>query len=255
MKSYDDIIQNMQKEKICVIVPTYNNAGTIIDIIERILLYSSDVIVIDDGSTDNTEALLKSAVLPIMLISHQYNQGKGIALRDGLIEAKAYGYRYAITIDSDGQHFPEDIPLFVDAIIKNPNALIVGNRNLNNEHLSSGSSFANKFSNFWFMIQTGINLPDTQTGYRLYPLNIMRGINYITSRYESELELLVFSAWHGIKILPLDVRVYYPPAGERVSHFRPFTDFVRISVLNTVLCFLAVVYGLPMRIIRRLIGR
>ncbi|WP_036878133.1 glycosyltransferase family 2 protein [Xylanibacter oryzae] len=254
MKPYDDIIKNMREEKICVIVPTYNNAGTIIEILERILLYSSDVIVIDDGSTDNTETLLKSAMLPIMLISHQYNQGKGIALRDGLIEAKEYGYRYAITIDSDGQHYPEDIPLFLDAITKNPDTLIVGNRNLKNENLSSGSSFANKFSNFWFMIQTGLNLPDTQTGYRLYPLSMMRGLNYITSRYEAELELLVFSAWHGIKLQPLDIRVYYPPSGERVSHFRPVTDFVRISILNIVLCFLAVVYGLPMRIIRRLIG-
>ena len=119
---------------------------------------------------------------------------------------------------------------------------------------SKGSNFANKFSNFWFYVQTGKALEDTQTGYRLYPLHKLYGVGLLTSRYEAELELLVFASWHGVELVSIPVNVYYPPREERVSHFRPGKDFARISVLNTVLCFLAVVYGLPLRLGRKLMA-
>jgi 1-acyl-sn-glycerol-3-phosphate acyltransferase len=160
------------------------------------------------------------------------------------------GFSYAVTLDSDGQHEPKDIPLFLQANQQHPGALILGSRNLDGVERSKGSSFANKFSNFWFYIQTGRNLPDTQTGYRLYPLKKLHGLCLLTSRYEAELELLVFASWHGVKLVPIQINVYYPPQELRVSHFRPGADFARISVLNTVLCFLAIVYGLPLRLYR-----
>lgn len=118
--------------------------------------------------------------------------------------------------------------------------------------MPGGNTFANKFSNFWFTVQTFKRLPDTQTGYRLYPLHKLSGTRLITSRYEAELELLVFAAWRGVELVSVPVRVYYPPEGERVTHFRPTADFARISVLNTVLCFLAVVYGWPRMLFQRL---
>ena len=99
-------------------------------------------------------------------------------------------------------------------------------------------------------MQTGRKLSDTQTGYRLYPLKRLHGLSLLTSRYEAELELLVFASWHGVELVEIPIDVYYPPKEERVSHFRPGKDFARISVLNTVLCFLAVVYGLPLRLWR-----
>ena len=123
--------------------------------------------------------------------------------------------------------------------------MIIGNRQLEGADRSGGSKFANQFSNFWFYVQTGRALKDTQTGYRLYPLRKLHGLSLLTSRYEAELELLVFASWHGVKIVSVPVGVYYPPRAERVSHFRPGMDFARISMLNTVLCMLAVVYGLP----------
>ena len=118
--------------------------------------------------------------------------------------------------------------------------------------MPAGNTFANKFSNFWFKVQTCKSLPDTQTGYRLYPLKQMGTMWWVTSRYEAELEMLVFAAWHGIKLVPVSINVYYPPVGERVSHFRPGMDFFRISVLNTVLCVLAVLYGGPRMLISRI---
>ena len=173
----------------------------------------------------------------------------------GFRRALELGYRHAVTIDSDGQHFPEDIPAIMDCHSANKGALVVGSRNLTADNMPSKNTFANKFSNFWFRLQTGIPLEDTQSGYRLYPLEAINLRWPITPRYEAELELLVFSAWRGVPVVSVPVRVYYPPEGERVSHFRPFWDFFRISVLNSILTFGALFYYLPVRLWRRLFGK
>ena len=231
-------------EKICVIIPTYNNATTIRRVIEDVEKYCSSIIVVNDGSTDDTAAILQSIPSPIEVVSYPDNRGKGYALVTGFKKAKALGYTHAITIDADGQHFADDIPCFIEGLKHNPEGFIVGCRNLTEENMPRQNTFANRFSNFWFRLQTGINLPDTQSGYRLYTLSSLKGLNLITSRYESELELLVYAAWAGVDITSVNVKVYYPPAEERVSHFRPIYDFFRISVLNTVLCLGALLYGL-----------
>ena len=230
---------------ICAVIPTYNNGGTVAEVVRRVLQQGLPVIVVDDGSTDGTQDALKG--LDIKILRHSQNRGKGIALRTGLEEARRLGYRQALTIDADGQHDPSDIPALVAAAA--PRTLVIGSRNIAAEGMSSGSTFANRFSNFWFTLQTAHKLPDTQTGFRIYPLEDLPSLKLLTARYEAELTLLVFSAWKGLKLVPVPVKVYYPE--DRVSHFRPFADFFRISVLNTVLCVLALLYGYP----RMLIGR
>ncbi len=241
--------QLLHDRGICVLIPTYNNAGTIADVVAETLKECDDVIVVNDGSTDDTSAILHS-IEGIKILEYDANRGKGYALKKGFEFALSLGFSYAITLDADGQHFPHDIKLFLEANRQHPGALIIGSRRLDGVERSKGSSFANKFSNFWFCVQTGRNLPDTQTGYRLYPLKKLHGLSLLTSRYEAELELLVFASWHGVNLVPIDIDVYYPPKDQRVSHFRPGIDFARISVLNTVLCLLAVIYGLPLRIFR-----
>jgi len=241
----------MQQQKVCTILPTYNNGSTLRNVVERVLNFCSDVIVVNDGCTDQTAEILASFGDQITVVDYGRNKGKGYALKQGFKQAVTMGFLYALTLDTDGQHFPEDIPLFVEAMEKHPNALIVGSRDLNQENMPGGNTFANKFSNFWFKVQTGINLPDTQTGYRLYPLTLIPNFAFVTSRYEAELELLVFSAWLGIELVPIKINVFYPKAEERVTHFRPFWDFFRISVLNTILCVLAVFFGWPLRLIRK----
>lgn len=240
-----------RSESVCVVMPTYNNGGTLRDVVERVLKYCDSVIVVNDGCTDNSPEILNTLSDRVTVVDYGRNRGKGYALKQGFRKAKALGFDYAITIDSDGQHFPEDIPLFLDALQQHPGALIVGSRNLNQENMPGKNTFANKFSNFWFKIQTGINLPDTQTGYRLYPLRRLPHI--FSARYEAELSLLVFSAWRGTDLVPIKVNVFYPE--DRVTHFRPFWDFFRISVLNTVLCLVAVVYGWPSRLIHKVFRR
>lgn len=232
---------------ICVLIPTYNNAGTLGAVISDVLVYSPNVIIVNDGSTDRTQSIIDGFGNDIEVVSYTKNRGKGHALKQGFRYARERGYAYAITIDSDGQHLASDIPAFVEAIIHNPGALVIGERNLAEVDINGKSSFANKFSNFWFAVQTGKKLKDTQTGYRAYPLKKMHGLSFLTSRYEAELELLVFSSWHGVPFVSIPINVYYPPRAERISHFRPAIDFTRISILNTILCAMAIVYGLPVR--------
>lgn len=237
---------------ICVIIPTYNNAGTIVDVVQRSLLQCSDVIVVCDGCTDNTLDLLNALQDKPIIVNLEKNSGKGAALKAGFRYALEKGFAYAVTLDGDAQHYPEDIPILLAANQKHPGALIVGERkDLASADRSSGSKFANAFSNFWFAVQTGKYLKDTQTGYRLYPLKKLRGLSLLTSRYEAELELMVFASWHGVELVNEQVNVFYPPREERVSHFRPGRDFLRISVLNSILCVLALVYGLPLAIFRK----
>ena len=234
---------------ICVLIPTYNNEKTIRKVVEDTLAFCDDVIVVNDGCTDHTAQIL-SEMDKITVVSYARNRGKGHALKRGFQKALEMGFAYAITLDADGQHYPEDIPLFLRANQDHPGALIIGERDLEGVDRSKGSVFANHFSNFWFWVQTGEPLKDTQTGFRLYPLRKLRGLSLLTSRYEAELELLVFATWHGVKLVPIPIHVYYPPREERVSHFRPGMDFTRISILNTVLCLLAIVYGLPLWLFR-----
>lgn len=238
--------------RLCVIIPTYNNAGTIRRVVEDVQKFCQQIIVVNDGSTDETSVILNAMSSLVTVVSYEKNRGKGHALVTGFRKAMDMGFTHAITIDADGQHFADDIPQFLDIAEKNEDAIIVGSRNLTEENMPRQNTFANRFSNFWFRLQTGINLPDTQSGYRLYPLSSLSGLNLITSRYEAELELLVFAAWAGTQIISVPVKVYYPPADERVSHFRPVYDFVRISILNTFLCIAAIVYGYPRRLARGL---
>lgn len=243
-----DLIKTMRRLKICVLIPTYNNAGTLHHVVSEILNYCSDIIVVNDGSTDSTQSILDGLKDSITIVSYAKNRGKGYALKTGFKKALELGYEYAVTIDSDGQHYAEDLPKFVRAIAECRGALIVGERDLSNVDINGKSSFANKFSNFWFCLQTGKRLNDTQTGYRAYPLKKLHGLSLLTSRYEAELELLVFAAWNGVKVISIPISVYYPPQSERISHFKPVLDFTRISILNTILCGGAILYGLPARI-------
>ena len=203
-----DIRQEMEARKVCVVVPTYNNGRTVADVVRRIAAITPQIIVVIDGCTDDTrEQLAQLKEIPLTLVDYAQNRGKGHALVAGFRKAKEMGYDYAITIDSDGQHFPEDIPQFIEALQQHPGALIIGARNLQEKNMPGGNTFANKFSNFWFTAQTFKRLPDTQTGYRLYPLHKLSGTRLITSRYEAELELLVFAAWRGVELVSVPVRL------------------------------------------------
>lgn len=233
----------------CILVPTYNNERTLAKVLDQLLEFTGNLLVINDGSTDSTASILEKYT-QLNLISYQPNKGKGHALRMGLRQARELGYRYAITIDSDGQHFPDDLLTFLEKIEEQPDALLVGARNLHQENMPKKNTFGNKFSNFWFHLFTGTKLPDTQSGYRLYPVQKMGTMKLFSNRYEFEVEVLVRCAWKGIPVLSVPVRVFYAQGDERVSHFRPGKDFTRISILNTLLFFPALLWFRPKRLIK-----
>lgn len=236
--------------KTCVLIPTYNNAKTLEDVIKRALDYCDEVIVVNDGATDSTPQIL-SKFPSITLVKHEVNQGKGMALRNGFKKAVELGYDYVISIDSDGQHYPEDFITFLNKIEKEPGSLIIGARNMAVDNVPGKSTFGNKFSNFWFLVETGISLPDTQSGYRLYPVQRMKNIWLFTTKFELEIEVIVKSAWRGIPVISVPVKVYYAPQGERISHFRPGKDFTRISFLNSYLVILAALFWRPIMLLRK----
>lgn len=253
----DFITVGVEENEVCAVIPTYQNAKTLLKVVADVHRVVDTVFVVDDGSNDGTAALLDKATgneRPEKVLTHPKNCGKGAALKTGLTYARQQGFRYAVTVDADGQHRTDDIPALLKAVEEEPDALAIGSRGLQHENMPAKSTFANRFSNFWFALQTLQRLPDTQSGLRVYPLRRLHGLRWMSARYEAELTLLVFSAWAGVKLLPVPVSVYYPPRDQRVTHFRPGRDFTRISVLNTLLCFLMVVYGWP-RIFCRQIAR
>lgn len=240
-----------REKKCCVIIPTYNNYKTIEQVINDVLEYTDQVIVVNDGSTDKTVEILNK-FNQIDVVSYPKNKGKGYALRKGFRFAWEKGYEYAITIDSDGQHFASDLPNFIEARDKNPNAIIIGNRNMEQEGIPGKSSFGNRFSNFWFKFETAIKVPDTQSGYRLYPLKPLSKMRFFTRKYEFEIEVIVRAAWKGVDVTDVPIQIYYAPKETRVSHFRPFRDFSRVSVLNTILVIYALLIVKPFEFIKKL---
>lgn len=240
--------QQLLDSHFCVIVPTYNNHKTLKKVLDSILDFTSNIIIVNDGSTDTTNEILKQ-YSELTQIHHPRNIGKGRALRNGFRKAIEMHFEYAITIDSDGQHFASDIPNFIEEIQKEPNSLLIGSRNMTQENVPKKSSFGNKFSNFWFKFETGIVLEDTQSGFRLYPLKLIPK-QFYTNKFEFEIEVIVRSAWKGVVVKNIPIQILYDPA-ERVSHFRPFKDFTRISILNTILVLNALLYIKPRDFFRR----
>lgn len=161
-------------------------------------------------------------------------------------------------MDSDGQHFPDDLPVFLNALEErspaDPELLVIGSRKMDDPGVPEKSSFGNRCSTFWFRVETGVNLQDTQCGYRLYPLEVVNGLNLYTSRFELEIEVLVKASWRGVDVINLPVKVLYDPE-ERVTHFRPFQDVARITLLNIWFVGVAFLYIYPRNLWRKLMDR
>lgn len=222
-----------------VLIPVYNQPLRLREVVERCLEQTDSVCVIDDGSDEPVAPLLQG--LAVELLRHETNRGKGEALRTAARHLHAQGFTHMITLDADGQHYPEDVPLFLDAISRDPDALFLGVRDFASTQVPGSSRFGRSFGNFWVRVQTGQRVEDIQTGFRAYPLFLFENLSCFMRGYGFEVEVVVRALWGGVPVSSVPIRVYYAPAEERQSHFHKLYDNVRLSLLNTHLTLRALV--------------
>ena len=222
-----------------VLIPTYNNAEAIDAVIESVLAQGLPVLVINDGSTDGTGDRARATGAKV--VDHAVNQGKGQALLTGWAAASAT-WTHAICMDADGQHLAGDLPAFLDAIAADPDAIHVGTRPSSGPNVPRSARVGRRISDFMLWASASTELrgerPDSQCGFRAYPLAHTLALPLEARRYSMEMEVLVRAAWLGIPVRSLPISVYYPPAAERVSHFDKWRDNRRIVGTYTRLMLL-----------------
>lgn len=217
-------------QSIWCVVPVYNNQATVADVVRRCCAVVPNVLVIDDGSDVPVKNLLGDS--PATVLRHEQNQGKGAALLTALRYIQEQGGAWMITLDADGQHHPEDLPLFFPMLGKNPAAIVIGARDFDAPNVPGSSRFGRSFSNFWVQLETGIAVKDTQSGFRAYPVKLVSQLPLRASYYDFEIEVLVRAAWAGLKLLSVDINVWYPPKTERISSFHPRRDNLRLTKIH-----------------------
>jgi len=228
--------QKKSIKRLAVVIPVYNHAATVMEVIRQAMDLRYPVFVVDDGSTDDTPQRLKK-IQGINIITHKENGGKGAALLSGFAAAAKVADG-AITIDADGQHYPQDALTLIGALADGGRPIVVGKRMYAaGEDVPWTSRFGRKFSNFWVWVSGGPALSDSQSGMRIYPLPEAINLGVKARRFQFEVEILVKAKRKGIPVMEAPVRVNYSPAGERISHFRPFVDFMRNSSTFSRLIF------------------
>lgn len=228
---------------VCIVIATYNNCGIVGEVIRQVEQFVKDIIVVNDGSTDDTVDVL-ARLEGTNVITHKYNRGKGEAIASGFNKATRMGFTHAITLDADGQHLADDLPGFLEAIKSQPDALIVGTRDLPGRGRPFKSRLLRANSNFWVWLETGKWVPDTQSGYRAYPLQETMKLKRRCHKYDFEVEVLVRAIWSDIPVAWVPVHVEYGPGSK--SHFRPFKDFALVFHLNG--CLLLQRFLLPAQV-------
>ena len=221
--------QNNKIDNFAIVIPAYNEEATIADLVRRSLQQSKKVIVIDDGSVDNTIEQLKD--LPIILLKHEVNQGKAASLWDGFTEALKMGVETIITIDGDGQHAPEDIPLLLAKANDFPNDIIIGARLADKSAIPAKRYYANKIANFWIAWAAAYPIHDSQSGFRLYPSALFNDLKISTKHgFVFESEILIKAAQKHIYSHPVKIPAVYRE-NARPSHFRGVADISLITLM------------------------
>jgi glycosyltransferase involved in cell wall biosynthesis len=221
------------KDRYCVVIPVYNHERTVAEVARQALQLNLPVFIIDDGSSDETYQQIKD-IKGVRVLRHSRNLGKGAAIMTGFAEAVKAEMNWVITLDADGQHNPMDAVSMMMAIPQGKHAIIVGARiGMIGRNVPWTSRFGRKFSNFWVLISGGPRMSDSQSGFRIYPLPATVNLKIASRRFQFEVEVLVKAGWKGIPIIEIPVGVNYEPQGKRISHFRPFVDFIRNSITFT----------------------
>lgn len=224
------------------LVPAYGAERSIGDVVRALLDRWPErgaVIVIDDGSLDRTAEVARRAGAEVVTVPE--NRGKGAALRRGLAIARARGFDVAVSVDADGQHPADEALRLLDAE-PDPDALVLGVRDLFRDGAPRASQISNRISNFFLSAFSRRALADTQCGLRRYPIHKTLALGAVDPGYAFEAEVILRAIAADVRIVEVPVRVYYPAPEERVSHFHAVRDPARI--VRRVVHTLAVTRGL-----------
>lgn len=221
--------------RVRVLIPAFNAERSVGDVVRSVRSAGwADVLVIDDGSTDRTGDAAGAAGARV--VTHDVNRGKGSALRTGLTVCRDAGFDVALTLDADGQHRASDLRVLMEAAAGDPDALVLGIRDLVRAGAPRANRISNGISDFFLSRFAGMSLGDTQCGLRRYPVGRTLALSPRGTGYEFEAEVILRAARAGIRIVQVPIDVRYPPEQDRKSHFRTRRDVPRIifRVLETL---------------------
>ncbi|MFA7403117.1 MAG: DUF2062 domain-containing protein [Pelobacteraceae bacterium] len=224
----------LKQESVWCAVPVFNNRETVRQVVAECRDILTNVVVVDDGSTDADLVELLSG-LDVVVLRHAENLGKGEAILTASRYIEAHGGEYMITIDADGQHLPHDLLKFLPLLREDSPGIIIGCRDFNTENVPASSRFGRTFANFWLLVETGKLVGDCQSGFRAYPVRYLNQLVFKGSRYDFEAEVLAKASWAGLALTTVDIDVIYPKPEERVSSFKPFLDNMRLTRIHTML--------------------
>lgn len=207
------------------LIPALDCSATIGEVVRGVHERLADVVVVDDGSKDTTAGTARAADAEV--IRHPENRGKGAALESGMRHLAARGFSHVVTLDGDGQHLPAEIPKLLDESAAHPGALVIGARRIESE-VAAINRFGNHFADLWVWIVAGRQVEDTQSGFRVYPLEATLALGATGQRFDYETEVVIRALRAGIEVRSVPVRVYYPPPDERASHYDKVWDTLRI---------------------------
>src|SRR5205807_1872963 len=207
-------------------IPAYNAGRTVGEVVKSCREVVSDVVVIDDGSHDDTAAVAKSAGAEV--VSHPKNRGKGGALKTGFAWALEHGFDAVITLDADGQHLPREIPKFLRHREETRADLIIGGRAHLFGEMLPRRRMANRFSAWSIAKASGTRITDSQSGFRLYSANLLRNVRLRTDGFDMESEVIVHAGRGGFKLATIPIDLGFVD-GISTSHYKPLKDTLRIA--------------------------
>jgi len=219
----------MEGTKICVVIPAFENHDTIGRLVRETLRHIDQVVVVDDGSSDDTARLAKDAGAHVLRIKK--NRGKGNALRHSFGYALANEFDAVITLDADFQHDPKEIPKFIESYGKNKLALVIGDRMHAKDKIPRIRYGPNRIGTLLFSWLTGQDIKDSQCGFRLYDRQVMENIHILNDGFEAEADLLLRAGKRGYAIGFVPIEPIYFTDNHHKSSYRPIWDTFRISII------------------------